>query len=66
MPTDFKKVSRGEFDSFLAVTATLTETSYERDGEFAYENWLNMGGEPVAFAAYRDGEAEAFYIAQSP
>lgn len=56
-------VTREQFDAFLASNATQGETEIERDGEYAYECWLNQDGEHIAFITFRAGEAISFHIA---
>lgn len=64
--TKMRTVTKAEFEAFLAKTATLSETEVERgDAGYAYENWLNMEGNAVAFITYHDGDAISFHIADA-
>jgi hypothetical protein len=62
---EMRSVSKQEFDAFLASTTTRSEPEAERDGEYAYETWLDLKGNAVASVAYRAGEAVSWMIAGS-
>ena len=51
------------FDAFLASRSTRSEPDDERDGQYYYENWLDMDGNEIATAIYHNGQAVGWMIA---
>lgn len=53
---DMRKVTKEQFEQFLAQIPEPFEVIEERDAEYWYDSY-RVNGREVAFTSYRDGEA---------